>query len=58
MKGPALPPAEYKPLPEGTKVRYDNWEYTVTRSDGFETVVKTNLRKWIKTFGVFGRQGD
>ena len=58
VKGPALPPAEYKPLLEGTKVRYDNWEYTVTRSDGFETVVKTNLRKWIKTFGVFGRQGD
>ena len=56
-EGPNLPPAEYKPLPERTRVKYDNWSYTVTTSDGFNTVVKTNLREWLKTYGVFGRHG-
>ncbi len=26
-EGPALPPAEYKPLPVGTKVKYDSWAF-------------------------------
>ena len=56
-EGPALPPAEYNPLPVGTTVKYDNWGYTITRSDGFETVVKTNMQKWPKSYAVFGRQG-
>ena len=29
-EGPTLPPAEYKPLPVGTKVKYDNRFYVVS----------------------------
>ena len=57
-EGPTLPPAEYKPLPEGTKVKYDNWGYTVTESDGFNIALQTNLRKIIHTYGVFVREGE
>jgi len=57
-EGPSLPPAEYKPLPVGTKVRYNNWEYEVQRSDGFETVIKTNRLNWFRPYAVFGRQGE
>ena len=41
-ESPTLAPAEYKPLPVGTKVNYDTWGYTVKRSDGFKTVVQTS----------------
>ena len=41
-EGPTLPPAEYKPLPVGTNVKYDTWGYTVKKSDGFKTVVQTS----------------
>ena len=52
----SLPPAEYKPLPVGTKVNYDTWEYIVKRSDGFKTVVQTSKTiDWITT--VFSFQG-
>ena len=45
-----LPPAEYKPLPVGTKVNYDTWEYIVKRSDGFKTVVQTSkTNNWFTT---------
>jgi len=55
-EGPALPPAEYKPLPVGTKVNYDTWGYTVKRSDGFKTVVQTSKTdNWFTT--VFSYQG-
>ena len=55
-EGPTLPPAEYKPLPVGTKVNYDPWEYIVKRSDGFKTVVQTSKTiDWITT--VFSYQG-
>ena len=51
-----LPPAEYKPLPVGTKVNYDTWGYTVKRSDGFKTVVQTSkMYNWFTT--VFSYQG-
>ena len=52
----SLPLAEYKPLPVGTKVNYDTWEYIVKRSDGFKTVVQTSKAiDWITT--VFSYQG-
>ena len=52
----SLPPAEYKPLPVGTKVNYDTWGYTVKRSDGFKTVVQTSkTNNWFTT--VFSYQG-
>ena len=55
-EGPTLPPAEYKPLPVGTKVNYDTWGYTVKRSDGFKTVVQTSkTNNWFTT--VFSYQG-
>ena len=55
-EGLKLPPAEYKPLPVGTKVNYDTWEYIVKRSDGFKTVVQTSKTiDWITT--VFSYQG-
>ena len=57
-EGPTLPPAEYKPLPVGTRVTYGDWSYTVKHTDGFRTVVKTNLQKWPQTYAVFGRQGN
>ncbi len=40
--GPSLPPADYKPLPVGTKVTYDTWSYTVTTSDGYNIRFKTD----------------
>ena len=53
-EGPALPPAEYKPLPVGTKVNYDTWGYTVKRSDGFKTVIQTTkTNDWLIPYGVF-----
>ena len=52
----SLPLAEYKPLPVGTKVNYDTWEYIVKRSDDFKTVVQTSKAiDWITT--VFSYQG-
>jgi len=57
--GPTLPPAEYKPLPVGTKVKYDTWGYTVKESDGFTVRYKKNKsgdRK--RRYAVFGKFGD
>ena len=52
----SLPPAEYKPLPVGTKVYYDTWEYILKRSDSFKTVVQTSkTNNWFTT--VFSYQG-
>ncbi len=56
-EGPALSPAPYKPLPVGTKVKYDTWTYKVEGNDGFRTAVKTVRRKWFKFHAVFGRTG-
>ncbi|MCH6588977.1 MAG: caspase family protein [Proteobacteria bacterium] len=56
--GPSLPPAEYKPLPVGTKVTYDTWSYTVTKSDGYDITYKTNSGDWRHDYAVFGRHGD
>ncbi len=57
--GPTLPPAEYKPLPVGTKVKYDTWGYTVKESDGFTVRYKKNKsgdRK--RRYAVFGKFGN
>ncbi len=56
--GPQLPPAKYKPLPVGTVVTYDTWNYTVTTSDGYNIRFKTNDGNWKKYYAVFGKQGD
>ena len=62
-----LPPAEYKPLPIGTKVKFDNRSFEVTETDGFLTVFKVRseganswLGKskrsegWMRAYGLFG----
>ncbi|MCH7936256.1 MAG: caspase family protein, partial [Proteobacteria bacterium] len=54
----ALPPAEYKPLPEGTKVKYEGWSFIVVKSEGFTTTVKTASRKWFSYYGLFGKEGN
>ena len=36
-EGPILPPAEYKPLPVGTKISYDNKPYSVSADGGRST---------------------
>jgi len=56
-EGPKLPPAEYKPLPVGTTVRYDKWSYVVTRSSGHEIAVKDQNRKWFRIYAGFGLDG-
>ncbi|MCH7957256.1 MAG: caspase family protein [Proteobacteria bacterium] len=53
--GPSLAPAKYKPLPVGTKVKYDTWSYTVTKSDGFDITYKTDHGQWRHSYAVFGR---
>ncbi len=45
-EGPAMPPAEYKPLPVGTKVDYREISFIVQRVDGFDTVFKVNSSPW------------
>ena len=67
----ALSPAAYKPLPVGTKIRFDNRVYEVTETDGFETVfkVRTTGKKsflaksrrqegWMRAYGLFGEFAD
>jgi|TARA_Y100000031_G_scaffold144666_2_gene176426 hypothetical protein len=62
-----LPPAKYKPLPIGTKVKFDNRSFEVTKTDGFLTVFKARsegvnswLGKskrsegWMRAYGLFG----
>ncbi len=53
--GPSLPPAEYKPLPVGTRVTYDTWSYAVAKSDGFDITYKTDEGHWRHIYAVFGR---
>lgn len=58
-KGPTLPPAEFKQLPVGTKVRYTDWQYEIKENvDNFTSVIKTNINMWYRIHGVFGRSGD
>ena len=56
--GPQLPPAEYKPLPKGTKVEYGTWWYTVENSDGFDVLFKVRSGRWGHYYAVFGKHGE
>ena len=55
-----LPPAEYKGLPKGTKVKFrtdqGSGEYKVTRNEGFEYTYKID-NEWESLYAVFGRSG-
>jgi hypothetical protein len=54
----SLPPAEYKPLPKGTKVEYGTWWYTVEDSDGFDITFKVRSGRWGHYYAVFGKHGE
>ncbi len=56
--GPQLPPAEYKPLPKGTKVEYGTRWYTVEDSDGFDVLFKVRSGRWGHYYAVFGKHGE
>ncbi len=56
--GPSLPPAEYRPLPAGTRVTYDTWGYTVTKTEGFDITFKTTAGNWKHYYAVFGKHGN
>ena len=56
--GPTLPPAEYKPLPVDTKVKYDTWGYTVKQSDGFTVSWKNKAGDRKRRYAVFGKFGN
>ena len=56
--GASLPPAKYKPLPAGTKVTYDTWGYTVTKTEGFDITFKTTAGNWKHYYAVFGKYGN
>ncbi len=55
--GPTLAPAEYKPLPVGTRVNYGTWRFKVEKSAGADVTVKTPDDRSIHLYGVFGRSG-
>jgi len=55
--GPALPPAPYKPLPEGAQVNYDNWWFSVLRNDDYSADVMINGQRPVSQYGHFGRSG-
>lgn len=54
---PKLPPAQYKPLPVGTVVKYDNNLLTVIESEGFHSVYRIGARRRVQRYALFGRQG-
>ena len=56
-EGPALGPAAFKPLPVGTKVKYDDRNLTVKTSEGFRTVYRVwvgGKKAWLGTHALFG----
>ena len=60
-EGPKLPPAEYKPLPEGTRIEYGNKVFEVTRSEGHETVFRIlsgGTKYWRPVYSLFAEHGD
>ena len=61
-EGPKLSPAEYKPLPAGTSIVYDNRYYTVVNLNGFLTVFKTltrgRLLVYLNAYAVFGEYAN
>ena len=57
-EGPKLSPAEFKPLPVGTKVKYDTWTFTVEEVDNFDFLIKINDNRWLRRYAVFGKYGS
>ena len=56
-EGPTLGPAAFKPLPVGTKVKYDDRNLTVKSSEGFRTVYRVwvgGKKAWLGTHALFG----
>ncbi|NQU57770.1 MAG: caspase family protein [Rhodospirillales bacterium] len=66
-----LAPADYKPLPVGTRIRFDNRVYEVTETKGFETLFKVHVSAkksflsrssreegWIRSYGLLGEIAD
>jgi len=60
-EGPALPPAEYKPLPVGTNIIYDKRTDTISEAKGYATVVKKNVgdkaATYVSLYALFGEYG-
>lgn len=59
-EGPTLPPAEYKPLPVGTVIKYNDRKYEVKRTEGHLTVFrgfKGGNLLWVTTYSLFGETG-
>ena len=60
-ENPGLPPAEYKPLPVGTRIFYDNAIFTVAKAEGYTTVFKKQIggtTTWLNTHALFGEYAD
>ena len=56
-----LPPAPYKALPRGTRIKYDDRIYRVTRSDGFLTTYRSvtgNKLSYLYAYALFGEYAD
>ena len=51
-------PAEYMPLPVGTRATFDNWAFKVEESDGFETVVRTKSNDFATYYGSIAVLGE
>jgi len=59
--GPALPPADYKPLPVGTVIRFTDRTYEITRAEGYEAGVKIltpSKTSWMTTHALFAEYTD
>ena len=56
-----LPPAPYKALPKGTKIKYDDRIYRVTRTDGFLTVYRSvtgDKLSYLNAYALFGEYAE
>ena len=56
-----LPPAEYKPLPVGTRIKYDDRIYRVTRTDGFLTTYRSvtgSMLSYLNAYALFGEYAE
>ena len=56
-----LPPAPYKALPKGTRIKYDDRIYRVTRTDGFLTIYRSvtgDKLSYLNAYALFGEFAD
>ena len=58
LKSFSKTPAEYLPLPVGTKVAYNNWTFRVEESAGLKTIVRTGDNDFMTFYGIVGLVGD